>query len=202
MSWSRSSGRALHSPSRVRILRSLQTSGRPLGVAEVARSADVHVNTAREHLERLRSHGLVEREVEGRATRGRPRMLYRVAPVVGAATGDHRARQALARLLLGGYVRRWPNEHPPSVWRALAEVEALVLDLGLEPEVDAERLSVRLACPVRAGAPSSRAVAREVLTDLVRTALPDAAVVRVIDLEPVASSRCCVLHLAAVARPD
>lgn len=202
MSWSRSAGRALHSPSRVRILRSLQTSGRPLGVAEAARSAEVHVNTAREHLERLRFQGLVEREVEGRAKRGRPRMLYRVAPVVGAATGDHQARDALARLLLAGYVRRSSTERPPSEWRALAEVEALLLDLGLEPEVDAERLSVRLACPVRPGVPSSRTLARDVLTDLVRTALPDVAGVRVLDLQPVVPSRCCVLRLAAVERPD
>lgn len=97
--------RALASESRVGILHVLQERGAPVPVDEVAAAVGLHVNTAREHLDRLVASGFVEREAEVRTTRGRPRMLYRSIDRAAAATVDARAREHLARLLVDGYGR-------------------------------------------------------------------------------------------------
>lgn len=97
--------RALASESRVGILHVLQERGAPVPVDEVAAAVGLHVNTAREHLDRLVASGFVEREPEVRTTRGRPRMLYRSIDRAAAATVDARAREHLARLLVDGYGR-------------------------------------------------------------------------------------------------
>jgi predicted ArsR family transcriptional regulator len=98
-----SAARALASPSRVAILDALQRADRPLGVEELAAAADVHVNTAREHLERLRRAGFVDRSVEHRGTRGRPRVLWAAVDRPAAATLDERFRGHLLRTVLEGY---------------------------------------------------------------------------------------------------
>lgn len=98
-----SAARALSSPSRVAILHALQRAGRPLGVDDLALAADVHVNTAREHLDRLRTAGFVDRAAERRGTRGRPRILWAVVDRPAAATLDERFRDHLLRTILAGY---------------------------------------------------------------------------------------------------
>lgn len=100
---SASAHRALASSSRVEILHLLQRAGGPLGVDDLARQTGRHVNTTREHLERLRAAGFVERSVERRRTRGRPRILYTAVDRVGGVTLDERLREHILRAALEGY---------------------------------------------------------------------------------------------------
>ncbi|WP_024287553.1 metalloregulator ArsR/SmtB family transcription factor [Cellulomonas sp. KRMCY2] len=138
--------RALASESRVQILHVLQQGGAPLPVDEIAPAVGLHVNTAREHLDRLVASGFVHREPEVRTTRGRPRMLYRSVDRAAAATVDGRAREQLARMLVDGYGRamespaeaaqaageRWAGELAPG--RAVARPAVTVVpDQGAAP---------------------------------------------------------------------
>lgn len=95
--------RALASESRVKLLHALQQSDGPMTVDDLAAAIDLHVNTAREHLDRLIAAGFVSREPEVRCTRGRPRMLYRAVERVTAEACDERAREQLTRILVEGY---------------------------------------------------------------------------------------------------
>lgn len=51
----------------------------PLGTAEIAATLDLHVNTVRPHLERMREVGLLDVTAEARRGVGRPQHLYTVA---------------------------------------------------------------------------------------------------------------------------
>ncbi len=95
--------RVLACGSRMQILQLLQERQRPLPVDEIATGVGLHVNTAREHLDRLVASGFVEREVEHRTTRGRPRMLYKSIDAAAVAAIDSKARAHLVSLLLDGY---------------------------------------------------------------------------------------------------
>lgn len=113
--------RALASDKRVSMLHALQRSDGPLGVDELAAAVGLHVNTAREHLERLIESGFVASEPELRTTRGRPRILYRAVERIAPATTDGWARDQLMRVLVAGYGRRLPSakgaaEDAGSVW--------------------------------------------------------------------------------------
>ena len=95
--------RTLASESRMHILHVLQGQDEPITVDAVAQAVGLHINTAREHLDRLVDGGFVTRESEVRTTRGRPRMLYRSVDRMAAATMDVRAREHLTRMLVEGY---------------------------------------------------------------------------------------------------
>ncbi|MDO8108525.1 helix-turn-helix domain-containing protein [Isoptericola sp. b441] len=89
---------ALASRSRAALLDVLRANGGAMGVDELAESVGLHVNTTREHLDRLVSAGLVSRAPEHRTTRGRPRILYRHREPEGA-----RVRNVIDGVLLAGY---------------------------------------------------------------------------------------------------
>jgi predicted ArsR family transcriptional regulator len=72
-------------------------------VEGLAATVDLHVNTVREHLDRLIAAGFVAREPETRCTRGRPRMLYSAVERVAPEASDDLAREHLARILMAGY---------------------------------------------------------------------------------------------------
>lgn len=95
--------RVLASSSRVEILHLLQRADTALGVDDLAALTGRHVNTTREHLERLRLAGYVERTTERRRTRGRPRVLYSAVDRAGGAGLDERLREHLLRSALEGY---------------------------------------------------------------------------------------------------
>lgn len=166
--------RVLACDSRMRILHLLQERDASVPVEEIAKAVGLHVNTTREHLDRLTSAGFVLREVEHRARRGRPRMLYRPADQAAVATVDARARDRFVRVLVDGYGRalaaagsspeaageEWADElqraeapQPvPDAVRAgheqLAALERHFEDLGFEPEADAVGLELHLYhCP-------------------------------------------------------
>lgn len=58
----------------------LARSPRPLATADVAASLDLHVNTVRPHLERMRDVGLLDVTAETSGGVGRPQHLYSLAP--------------------------------------------------------------------------------------------------------------------------
>lgn len=165
--------RVLACNSRMRIMRLLQEHQGPVPVEEVAAGVGLHVNTTREHLDRLVASGFVVRQPEHRTTRGRPRMLYRSVDSAAAATVDSRARGHLVRLLLDGYGQ--PMESPVvaaeaagMTWAAqlgcpgtaashddaadaeeqIAALQRHLEDLGFDPEFERESMEMLLGhCP-------------------------------------------------------
>ena len=82
--------KALGDNTRYAIYLELARSPRPLATAEIAESLDLHPNTVRPHLERMRDVGLLAVEADARGAVGRPQHRYSVAsdaPVARARAG-------------------------------------------------------------------------------------------------------------------
>ena len=194
---------ALGSRSRVLLLHLLQRAGGDVAVEELARGAGVHVNTAREHLERLAASGFVERSTERRTTRGRPRVLYRCAARPAGAGLDERLR---ARLLAdadagGGGAAAVPDDCRPQ----LAALEVHLEEVGLDPVVEPEPLAVGLhRCPFADLARERTAEVCGVHLELVRGVLASTGGPLAAErLEPFVGPDRCRLHLAVrSAAPD
>jgi predicted ArsR family transcriptional regulator len=162
--------RVLSSESRVAILRLLEDRGTPQSVETVAEEVGLHVNTVREHLDRLVMAGFAARAPEVRHTRGRPRMLYRSLARDAIAELDQRVRDELTRVLLAGPHPRVEDaqvraEHAGEVWAEhypcdtagrdagtresqLAALHDHFRALGFEPEPGSDGLTLRLQhCP-------------------------------------------------------
>ncbi|MGV8978604.1 MAG: helix-turn-helix transcriptional regulator [Cellulomonas sp.] len=159
--------RALASDKRVSMLHALQRSEAPLGVCELAAAVGLHVNTAREHLERLIDSGFVASAPELRTTRGRPRILYSAVERIAPSTTDGRARDQLMRVLVAGYGRRLPSaagaaEAAGSVWgrsltttcpdRAVQRRHRDTVDVGADPAPAAQSPDVTGPVPPGLGA--------------------------------------------------
>ena len=89
--------RALASPTRRAILAHLADVDRPVAVGELSDEFGMHHNGVRKHLDQLVAAGLVVEEREARATPGRPRQLYRLAP--DSPAGNEQQYRRLAVLL-------------------------------------------------------------------------------------------------------
>ncbi|MBC7291927.1 MAG: helix-turn-helix domain-containing protein [Actinotalea sp.] len=126
--------RVLSSESRVAILRLLEERGTPVPVETVAAEVGLHVNTVREHLDRLVVAGFAARAPEIRHTRGRPRMLYRSIATEATNDLDHRVRDQLMSILLTGYPRpdeaRARAEQAGETWAAHYPCETAGRDAG------------------------------------------------------------------------
>ncbi len=72
--------KALGDNTRYAIYLELARSPRPLATAEIAESLDLHPNTVRPHLERMREVGLLAVEADARGAVGRPQHRYSLAP--------------------------------------------------------------------------------------------------------------------------
>jgi predicted ArsR family transcriptional regulator len=72
--------KALGDNTRYAIYLELARSPRPLATAEIAETLDLHPNTVRPHLERMRDVGLLAVETDARGSVGRPQHRYSVAP--------------------------------------------------------------------------------------------------------------------------
>ena len=129
----------------------LARSSRALATADIAGSLDLHTNTVRPHLERMRDIGLIEVEVSGRGDVGRPQHRYSIAPDAPSLGLEPPTMPVLARMVLAmaarlqasaddaeavghleGAARAVPFESSPST------LEALVADLdrlGFDPFV-------------------------------------------------------------------
>jgi predicted ArsR family transcriptional regulator len=78
----------------------LARASRPLTTSEVAQTIDLHPNTVRPHLERMRDVGLVDVRVGGRGEIGRPQHRYSLAPDAPSLGLEPPVMPVLARMVL------------------------------------------------------------------------------------------------------
>lgn len=91
--------KALGDNTRYAIFLELARSSVPLSTAEIAESLDLHPNTVRPHLERMREVGLLEVDVDSQGTVGRPQHRWSLAPEAPSLGLEPSAFRLLARLL-------------------------------------------------------------------------------------------------------
>ncbi len=160
---------ALASDPRRRVLELLRASDVPLDAAAVAAGIQLHVTTARFHLEQLEQAGLVRRLTERAGLRGRPRILFVASPVTSEGDAQRELNQMLAAALTedadGGRGRavragvRWSADYAgvldPASPGAVAPVMRILDRLGFDPEqVDPDRAA--------AGSPGTEAGTRTI----------------------------------------
>lgn len=78
----------------------LARSPRPLTTSEIAETLDLHPNTVRPHLERMRETGLIAVEASGRGDVGRPQHRYSVADGAPSLGLEPPVLPVLARMVL------------------------------------------------------------------------------------------------------
>jgi predicted ArsR family transcriptional regulator len=78
----------------------LARSPRPVTTAEIAETINLHPNTVRPHLERMRDVGLVDVEVGGRGQIGRPQHRYSLAADAPSLGLEPPVMPVLARMVL------------------------------------------------------------------------------------------------------
>ena len=93
--------KALGDNTRYAIYLELARSSRPLSTAEVAESLELHPNTVRPHLERMRDVGLLAVQAQSRGGVGRPQHRWSVAPDAPSLGLEPPAMPVLARMLVG-----------------------------------------------------------------------------------------------------
>ncbi len=101
--------KALGENTRYAIYLELARSPRPLATAEIAATLDLHANTVRPHLERMREVGLLDQRIDNNGGVGRPQHLYSLAPDAPSLGLEPPAMPALARMLLHGRGRGRPR---------------------------------------------------------------------------------------------
>ena len=92
--------KALGDNTRYAIYLELARSARPLATAEIAETLDLHPNTVRPHLERMRDVGLLDVETDARGTVGRPQHRYSIAADAPTLGLEPATFQVLARMLV------------------------------------------------------------------------------------------------------
>jgi len=90
---------ALASRTRRELLELVAASAEPLGAAEVASRINLHITTVRFHLDQLEAAHLIRRDVERDGRRGRPRVVYRVAPAAAHSSVHRQLIEVLAGAL-------------------------------------------------------------------------------------------------------
>jgi predicted ArsR family transcriptional regulator len=144
--------KALGDNTRYAIYLELVRSPKPLSTSDVAETLDLHPNTVRPHLERMRDVGLLEVSTEERTGVGRPQNLYSLSDTAPSLGLEPPTFPMLARLLVrmaeaaGATAEdaveagREQGQHDAVPYtRAASCLEALVdrLDgLGFDPAVD------------------------------------------------------------------
>lgn len=154
---------ALASPTRRRVLEFLVESVTPLDAVAVAGDLAMHVSTARFHLEQLEAAGLIQREVERIAQRGRPRVLFSVVPappddvqeqlnhaLVSVISEDEDGGRARAIRAGENWSAAFTGKLSEPVEDATIPVVQLLGQLEFDPEVEGngQRIALR-ACPFR-----------------------------------------------------
>jgi len=92
--------KALGDNTRYAIYLELARSPRALATAEIAETLDLHPNTVRPHLERMREVGLLDIETDARGTVGRPQHRYSLAVEAPSLGLEPATFRLLARMLL------------------------------------------------------------------------------------------------------
>lgn len=143
--------KALGDNTRYAIYLELARSPAPRSTAEIADTLDLHVNTVRPHLERMRDVGLLQVRSEARGGVGRPQHLYSLAPDAPSLGLEPSPYPTIARMLLRlaadagidpevvaaagrdqGEIdaRPWPSGSP-AVEALMTELDAM----GFDPEI-------------------------------------------------------------------
>src|SRR3954447_27021631 len=91
--------KALGDNTRYAIYLELARSSVPLSTGEIADTLDLHPNTVRPHLERMRDVGLLEVETDNRGAVGRPQHRYSLAADAPSLGLEPSSLRLLARLL-------------------------------------------------------------------------------------------------------
>ncbi|WP_395656678.1 helix-turn-helix transcriptional regulator [Nocardioides sp.] len=215
------SGRQL-SPTRAALLETLQAQPQPTGVPALVAMTGLQANTLREHLDGLRSSGLVTREQAPASGRGRPGWLYSVThrsyddprpeyaglaatlAAVIARTDPH--PEAAAREAGAEWGQRLARESGPPTAdgdRAAREKVAEIFDdMGFAPQPDGEVRELRLTrCPLLQAAHEMPGVVCSVHLGVAQGALEeyhhDAGG---LELLPFVEPGACVLRLARAER--
>lgn len=201
---------------RAEVLDRLCEATEPLAAAQVADRTNLHVNTARFHLDGLVRDGFAEREAEQRRSPGRPRMLYRASD---RHTGT-RGYRWLAEMLTGLVStledpesvateagRRWGRHlverSAPYEWVAVADaiarLERMLDSAGFRPEQreseDGPQLQLR-HCPFGEVAARHTDVVCRLHLGLMQGALAEQrAPVEVSGLDPLVEPGLCVARL-------
>jgi predicted ArsR family transcriptional regulator len=198
-----------------------RTPEQPVAIATIAAHLDLHVNTAREHLDGLVAAGLAERSRLAPSGRGRPGWGYAPTPRrTGAAAEYVRLARVLADHVAeqGGDVRRdmlalgrrWgrsvteadagtsPASHSQPAERPDDTVVRLLGDLGFDPEISARMPSVRVRlrrCPMLEVARERPEVVCQLHRGIVEGVLEAEGARRDVRLDAFAEPGACLLHL-------
>lgn len=180
---------ALAVASRRRLLELLRSASAPMDVAALASAVDLHVTTARFHLEQLERAGLVSRAAERVGRPGRPRQLYVVTGASEATEGHRQLAEVLTgvladdtdhgRLSAERAGRQWAERQVPvseklSWDEGTRRVEELFDRLGFAPRLVDDDRGRHLAldgCPFRDLARAHPQVVCTVHAGLLRGAL-------------------------------
>jgi predicted ArsR family transcriptional regulator len=166
--------KALGDNTRYAIYLELARSSAPLSTAEVAEALDLHPNTVRPHLERMRDVGLLEVETDSRGAIGRPQHRYGLAADAPSLGLEPSAFRLLARLVAGVAARsgltadevaavgrehgrvaaaaRVTPDRPGRIRGCVAILTAELAELGFDPEVADDGVATTIAfthCPFR-----------------------------------------------------
>lgn len=165
--------KALGDNTRYAIYLELARSPRPLTTAEVATTLDLHSNTVRPHLERMREVGLLAVETEPRGAVGRPQHRYSLAADAPSLGLEPPTFPVLAQMLLTltGSARigseeaieagreqgradaaQEPRPRKPSTARCVERLVARLDALGFDPAVVEQEEGSTVAflhCPFR-----------------------------------------------------
>jgi predicted ArsR family transcriptional regulator len=160
--------KALGDNTRYAIYLELARAPAPLATADIARSLDLHPNTVRPHLERMRELGLLEQRVDGRGGVGRPQHLYSLSPDAPSLGLEPPAFPRLAQMLLrlvdasavaaddavdaGREQGRIDAAGWPAALRCEAALRAELATLGFDPEqvFDDDHVTIGfMHCPFR-----------------------------------------------------
>ena len=160
--------KALGDNTRYAIYLELARAQSPRSTADISDALGLHPNTVRPHLERMREAGLLEVEVDGRGSVGRPQHRYAIAPDAPLLGLEPPAYPLLARMLaqLAANAGLQPDAAAAAgaeQGRALATAHArerscvraltnALAELGFDPAVGDDGTAVTIAfthCPFR-----------------------------------------------------
>ncbi|MET0728332.1 MAG: helix-turn-helix domain-containing protein [Acidimicrobiales bacterium] len=160
--------KALGDNTRYAIYLELARAPMPLATAEIAESLELHPNTVRPHLERMRDVGLLEVVTDATGAVGRPQHRYSLAPDAPSLGFEPPAFPVLARMLLrlassaalpaadaveaGRDHGAFAAARPDRVGTCAEALMAELADLGFDPESVSDEVSSTIAftrCPFR-----------------------------------------------------
>lgn len=138
--------RALGDPTRHAIFRRIADAGRPVGIAELNEHFPLNHNAIRQHVAKLVAAGLLVEAKETGAGRGRPRLVFTIAPDAegqwGTAGPYERLSQLLVEIIRTGNDAAEVGRRAADLFRVstpsgdpVADITAAMARQGFDPEV-------------------------------------------------------------------